>query len=295
MKVLLFGKNGQVGWELNRSLLPLGEVIALGRDDADFSRPESLRGVIRQINPDVIINAAAYTAVDRAEEEEEDATLINGVAPGVIAEEAKNLKALLVHYSTDYVFDGMKEDGYIEDDFTNPINAYGRSKLEGERNIEKSGCDYLIFRASWVYSSRGHNFLLTVLRLVKENEYLDIINDQFGSPTWARLIADVTTHCIRRSVNDIKENKFKSDLYHLSSSGSTSWYGFSEAIIKTACNSLDTSLASKQVRPISTSEYVTLAERPSNTNLISVKLENKFSIVLPKWDSVLELCIRELV
>ena len=167
MKILLFGKNGQLGWELNRSLQPLGEIIALGREQADFSDPESLRDIVREIEPDVIVNAVAYTAVDSAEDEEDLAAIINGIAPGILAEEAFRIDALLIHYSTDYVFDGTKKSPYVETDKPNPVNAYGRTKLAGEQALQSSGCDYLIFRTSWVYASRGHNFLLTILKACK--------------------------------------------------------------------------------------------------------------------------------
>ncbi|MCA1767140.1 MAG: dTDP-4-dehydrorhamnose reductase, partial [Idiomarina sp.] len=197
MKILLFGKNGQVGWELNRSLQPLGEVIALDRDEADFSRPESLREIVRKIKPDVIVNAVAYTAVDKAEAEEALAATINSIAPGVLAEEALSINALLIHYSTDYVFDGTKQGPYVETDVPKPINAYGRTKLAGEQVIQSSGCDYFIFRTSWVYASRGHNFLLTILRLAKERDELNIVADQIGSPTSARLIAETTLLCLQ--------------------------------------------------------------------------------------------------
>ena len=192
MKILIFGKNGQVGWELNRSLQPLGEIIVLDIEDVDFSQPESLRQVIQNVNPDVICNAVAYTAVDKAEEDEVLAMKINGIAPGVIAEEAKKLDALLIHYSTDYVFDGTKKGPYLETDEPNPINAYGRTKLAGEVAVKSSGCNYLILRTSWVYTSRANNFMLTMLKLAQEREELSIVSDQVGAPTSARLIADIT-------------------------------------------------------------------------------------------------------
>ena len=226
MKILLFGKNGQVGWELNRSLQPLGEVVALSREEADFSNPESLRKIVSEISPDVIVNAVAYTAVDKAEEEEELAAIINGVAPGILAEEALKINALLIHYSTDYVFDGAKDSPYIETDKPNPINAYGRTKLAGEVVIQSSDCDYLIFRTSWVYASRGHNFLLTMLKLASEREELSIVADQMGAPTTAKLIADTTALSIRQAMGEKQSGNFSSDLYHLATSGSTSWHGF---------------------------------------------------------------------
>jgi dTDP-4-dehydrorhamnose reductase len=295
MKILLFGKNGQVGWELNRSLQPLGEVIALGRDDADFSNPESLRQILQDISPDVIVNAVAYTAVDKAEEEEGLAAKVNSIAPGVLAEEAKKLNALLVHYSTDYVFDGAKEEPYIETDNAKPINAYGRTKLAGEQAIQSSGCDYLIFRTSWVYASRGHNFLLTMLKLAQERVELSIVNDQIGSPTSARLIADTTVLCVQQAIKEKLAGIFSSDLYHLTTSGHTSWHGFTEEIVKLASNSLELPLTIKELKAIPTSDYPTPATRPMNSQLALTKLESVFSLKMPGWRNELELCIENLI
>ncbi len=295
MKILLFGKNGQVGWELNRSLQPLGEVIALGRDDADFSNPESLRQILQDISPDVIVNAVAYTAVDKAEEEEGLAAKVNSIAPGVLAEEAKKLNALLVHYSTDYVFDGAKEEPYIETDNAKPINAYGRTKLAGEQAIQSSGCDYLIFRTSWVYASRGHNFLLTMLKLAQERVELSIVNDQIGSPTSARLIADTTVLCVQQAIKENLVGIFSSDLYHLTTSGHTSWHGFTKEIVKLASNSLDLPLTIKELKAIPTSNYPTPAKRPMNSRLTLTKLESNFTVELPDWKNTLSLCIENLI
>ena len=192
MKILLFGKNGQVGWELYRSLQPLGEITVLDKENVDFSEPETLRKIVRESNPDIIVNAVAYTAVDRAEEEEVRVNKINAVAPGVLADEALKLGALLVHYSTDYVFDGTKNLPYTETDTPNPNNVYGQTKLDGEQALQSSGCDYLILRTSWVYASRAQNFMLTMLKLAQEREELRIVSDQIGAPTSARLIADTT-------------------------------------------------------------------------------------------------------
>jgi dTDP-4-dehydrorhamnose reductase len=295
MKILLFGKNGQVGWELNRSLQPLGEVIALGRDDADFSKAESLRQILQDISPDVIVNAVAYTAVDKAEEEEGLAAKVNSIAPGVLAEEAKKLNALLVHYSTDYVFDGAKEESYIETDNAKPINAYGRTKLAGEQAIQSSGCDYLIFRTSWVYASRGNNFLLTMLKLAQERVELSIVNDQIGSPTSARLIADTTVLCVQQAIKEKLAGIFSSDLYHLTTSGHTSWHGFTKEIVKLASNSLDLPLTIKELKAIPTSNYPTPAKRPMNSRLTLTKLESNFTVELPDWKNTLSLCIENLI
>ena len=295
MRILLFGKNGQVGWELNRTFLPLGDVIALGRDDADFTRPESLRKVVSDIRPDVIVNAAAYTAVDQAEEDEELAFLINGVAPGVLAEEALKLKALLVHYSTDYVFDGAKNKAYLETDIPNPINAYGRTKLAGEEVIRSSGSDYLIFRTSWVYASRGKNFLLTILKLAEERDSLSIICDQFGSPTSARLIAESTLISIQRAVTQIDKGEFLSNTYHLTASDKVSWHGFAESAVRSASKYTGFQKKVASIKELSTSEYPALAKRPLNSCLSTDKVSNEFGLVLPVWTTGMQLCIDELV
>lgn len=291
MKILLFGKNGQVGWELNRSLQPLGEVIAIGREEADFSEPESLRQIVQQVGPDVIVNAVAYTAVDKAETEEDLALKINAEAPRILAEEAKKLGALMVHYSTDYVFDGTKKSPYVESDKPNPINAYGRTKLAGEQAIQSSGCDYLIFRTSWVYASRGNNFLLTMLRLAQEREELSIVSDQIGSPTSARLIADTSALCVRQAVNERVAGIFSSGLYHLTASGCTSWHGFTKEIVNLAKNNSSLELNIKNIKPILTSDYPTPAARPMNSQLALDELQEKFSILLPSWKKSLLLCM----
>jgi dTDP-4-dehydrorhamnose reductase len=294
MKILLFGKNGQVGWELNRSLQGIGDVIALGRDEADFSRPESLRDIVRENQPDTIINAVAYTAVDKAEEEESLALIINGVAPGVLAEEALKCNALFVHYSTDYVFDGTKDSPYVEADEPNPINAYGRTKLAGEQAVQSSGCDYLIFRTSWVYASRGHNFVLTILRLAAEREELSIVADQIGSPTSARLIAETTTGFLSHESNRFREGSIVPGLYHLTCSGETSWHGFTEAVIEQYTRLNDVPLALKTIRAISSADYPTAAQRPMNSRLSNTKIEQVLGESLPEWHEVLSQCIEDM-
>ena len=295
MKILLFGKNGQVGWELNRSLQPLGEVVALGRDQADFSNPESLRKHVREINPDVVVNAVAYTAVDKAEADEELAKIINGVAPSILAEEVLKIDALLVHYSTDYVFDGTKNTPYAETDEPNPVNAYGRTKLAGEVAIQSSGCDYLIFRTSWVYASRGHNFLLTILKLAKERDELSIVADQVGSPTSARLISETTILCLQQAIKEKQAGRFSSDLYHLTTSNYTSWHGFAEEIVNAASNAVSLQLKVKNIKAISTADYPTPASRPINSQLALNNLKKAFGIEMPDWKKALELCIEELM
>ena len=295
MKILLFGKNGQVGWELNRSLQPLGEVIALARAEADFSNSERLREIVSEAKPDVIVNAVAYTAVDKVEEEEELAVIINGVAPGILAEEAFKINALLVHYSTDYVFDGTKKKPYIETDKPNPINAYGRTKLAGEQAIQLSGCDYLIFRTSWVYASRGHNFLLTILKLANEKDELSIVSDQIGAPTSARLIAETTVGCLHQAMKQRQVGDFLSNLYHITASGCTSWYGFAEEIIHDANEILDMDFKLKEIKAITTVNYPTPAKRPMNSRLVIDKLQNDYTVVIPEWRSGLKVCIAELI
>lgn len=231
MRLLVTGSNGQVGWELRRSLAAVGEVIALDRKACDLSRPRDLPGLIGEAQPDVIVNAAAYTAVDQAEEEEALATVVNGEAVGVLVTEARKRGALLIHYSTDYVFDGAKDSPYSEDDPPNPINAYGRSKLAGERAASQSAGDYLILRTSWVFSARGHNFLQTVLRLARERDELSIVCDQIGAPTWARNVADATGLIIQRACLERNEGQFTSGILNLTAGGATSWCGFAEAIL----------------------------------------------------------------
>ncbi len=294
MKILLFGKNGQVGWELNRSLQPLGEIIAVDIDEVDFTDSDGLRAIIQTVKPSVICNAVAYTAVDKAEEDEALALIINGIAPGIIAEEAKKLGTLLIHYSTDYVFDGTKTSPYLETDEPNPINAYGRTKLAGEIAVQSSGCDYLIFRTSWVYASRANNFMLTMLRLAQEKEELSIVADQIGAPTTARLIADTTVLCVQQVLKERLVGDFSSDLYHLTASGCTSWFGFTEEIAKQAINSLNMQLKLKELKPIPTSDYPTPAQRPINSQLSLAKLESVFTLKIPDWKASLAVCIAEV-
>lgn len=294
MKILLLGKNGQIGWELNRSLLPLGEVIALGRDEADLSRPESLRAVVQENEPDVIINTAAYTAVDKAEQDEELATTINGISVGVLAQEARKQKSLLIHYSTDYVFDGTKQEPYIEGDTPNPINAYGRSKHAGEIAVLQSGCDYLILRTTWVYASRGHNFLRTMLRLAQEHEELRIVADQYGAPTWARNIADVTAQMLTVAQRERQAGGFVSNIYHLSSGGKTTWHGFSMAIIEHARQlAPEGHIKTERMLPILTEDYPLPAPRPKNSILDSGSLKDCYGLTVPDWHETLKLCIYE--
>lgn len=294
MRILLFGKNGQVGWELHRSLQSLGQVIALDRNQADFQRPESLREIVQIEKPDIIVNAVAYTAVDKAEDELDLAKTVNSIAPSVLAEEASKINALLVHYSTDYVFDGSKEGAYLETDTTNPLNVYGETKLEGERAIQASGCMYLVFRTSWVYGSRGSNFLLTILKVAAQKENLNVVDDQLGAPTTARLIADTTLVCVSRAVADINQGRFESGLYHLTSTGNSSWYMMADFAITYARDNLHHAIVTNKVSPIPSSQYPTKAQRPLNSALNVKKIETEFGIKMPPWKDILRLTLEDL-
>jgi dTDP-4-dehydrorhamnose reductase len=294
-KILITGKNGQVGWELQRALMPLGNIVATDRHMLDLANNDSIRRVVQHIKPDVIVNAAAYTAVDKAEQDTDSAMQINGIAPGVLAEQAKQLDALLIHYSTDYVFNGIKQTAYIETDKPDPISTYGTTKLAGEQGIQAIACDHLILRTSWVYGVRGQNFLLTMLKLMQERESLRIIDDQMGAPTWARLIAETTAQIVRQAVTERQQNAFESGHYHLTAAGGTSWYGFAKKIAEIAQlqNSID-ALKIKKIDPISTEEYPTPAQRPKNSRMATAKLEKNYNLTMPGWETVLELCMKEL-
>lgn len=286
MKILILGKNGQLGWELQRSIAPLGEVVALGRSGqyeqqmfcGDLTNLEGLRQTIASLEPDVIINAAAYTSVDKAESESKLAQLINAHAPKLLAEEAKRIDALLVHYSTDYVFNGEGKDPWHETDEPVPINQYGQSKLEGEQAIQASGCKHLIFRTSWVYAARGNNFAKTMLRLASERQTLSIINNQVGAPTSAALLADCTAHALQRAICDPQ----LAGLYHLAASGQTTWYEYASLVIEHA-QAIGKELMVTDIKPISTSEYPTPAKRPLNSRLDTSKFCDSFDLVLPEW------------
>lgn len=293
-RLLLSGKNGQVGWELQRSLTPLGEVVALDRSGMDLADPDSIRRVVREIRPAIIVNAAAYTAVDRAESDIAAAMQVNGVAPGILAEEAARLKALLVHYSTDYVFDGTKEGAYREDDPTRPVSAYGRSKLAGEEAVRAAGAPHLIFRTSWVYAARGSNFLLTMLRLARERTELKIVDDQVGAPTWARAIADLTARALGAGGGEQGRARELSGIYHLTAGGAVSWCGFAEAIFAQARARL-ADFRVPAVIPIPASEYPLPAPRPANSRLDNSKLAAVFGLTPPAWEVMLESCMRELL
>ncbi|WP_434629357.1 dTDP-4-dehydrorhamnose reductase [Pseudomonas sp. Z1-29] len=295
MKVLLLGKNGQIGWELQRSLAPLGELTALARhsDDGpylDVSDLDALRAMIRQVEPDVIVNAAAYTAVDKAESEKDLADRVNRQASGVMAEEALRLGAWLVHYSSDYVFGGQGVVPWQEADKVAPVNYYGMSKLAGERAIIATGCKYLIFRTSWVYSARGNNFAKTMLRLAAERETLRVIADQIGAPTSAELIADVTALVLRQAI----DHPELAGLYHLAARGEVSWYGYANYVIDFAKASGE-ALAVESVEPIEATAYPATARRPLNSRLNTQKLRDSFSLHLPDWQSGVTRMLREVL
>jgi dTDP-4-dehydrorhamnose reductase len=293
VKLLITGANGQIGWELRRSLVSLGEAVAMDRNACDLSRPQDLPRIIREIAPDVIVNAAAYTGVDKAEEEESLAMVINGVAVGVIADEARKLGALLIHYSTDYVFDGTKDIPYVEDDPPHPINAYGRSKLAGERAIERCGGNYLIMRTSWVYAARGHNFLRTVLRLACERDELRIVADQWGAPTWAHEIANATASIVRQACRERERGDFAPGILNLTAAGATSWFGFAEAILDQAERHLG--VRGNKVRPISSLDYPGPAARPKNCRLAGDRVRARFKITMADWKHALTRCMQDKI
>lgn len=284
MKILLLGKNGQVGWELQRSLAPLGELVALDSASremcGDFSDPAELARTVRRVAPDVIVNAAAYTAVDKAESDAELARTVNALAPGALAEEAMRAKSLLVHYSTDYVFDGSGDQPWLESDATAPLNVYGATKLQGEQLIRQSGCRHLILRTSWVYGARGGNFIRTMLKLAQERDSLNVIDDQVGAPTGADLLADVTAHAVR-AAQQLPE---VSGLYHLVAGGETSWHGYARFVIDFAARSgIDIRVAPDAINAVPTSAFPTPARRPHNSRMDTTKLKNTFGLYLPDW------------
>lgn len=295
MKILLLGKNGQVGWELQRSLAPLGELIALDRSSeeglcGDLLNLEGLRATIRRIKPDVIVNAAAYNAVDKAESEPELASAVNAMAVQVMAEEAETMGAWLIHYSSDYVLGGQGQTPWRETDPACPLNLYGKSKLAGEQAIQTSGCKHLIFRTSWIYGARGHNFAKTILRLAKEKEVVNVIADQVGAPTGSDLIADVTALALQQALRRPE----LLGLYHLAASGEVSWHGYASHVIGVA-KANNESLAVQSVTPIETSAYPAVASRPLNSRLNTQKLRDNFSLHLPDWQSGVTRMLREVL
>ncbi len=294
MRIVLTGANGQVGWELTAALSATATLIACDRHRLDLTDPEHITRTIDDLQPDVIINAAAYTAVDKAESEEALAIAINASAPAALAQAARRRNALLIHYSTDYVFDGRKPTPYVETDETNPLNVYGRSKREGEIAIRDSGADYLIFRTSWVYSARGNNFLKTMLRLAAEREQLRVVSDQTGAPTAARLLAACTSRALMQAVRERHEGRFRSGLYHLSASGHTSWHGFASAIIAGA-RSRGLRLKCREIDAIATADYPLPAARPANSRLDCSRFSRRFDQSLPDWTQDMALCLDEVL
>ena len=286
MKVLLLGKTGQVGWELQRSLAPLGELVALDSRStevhADFRDPGRVAQTVIALRPDVVVNAAAHTAVDKAESEPELARTLNAIAPGAIAQAAQQVGALMVHYSTDYVFDGGGERPWQEDDATAPLSVYGRTKLEGEQLIAAHCPKHLVFRTSWVYAARGGNFAKTMLRLAKERERLTVIDDQFGAPTGAELLADVTAHAIRDTLRD----PAKAGLYHLAAGGETTWHGYARFVLEQAeAAGVALKAGPAMVDAVPTSAFPTPAARPHNSRLSTLKLRSTFGLSLPSWQT----------
>jgi len=298
MKILLLGKNGQVGWELQRSLVPLGEVLALDRYSTshcgDLSQPEQLAQTVLAYKPDFIVNAAAHTAVDKAESEPELARCLNVQAPAALAKAAAQVGAWLVHYSTDYVFDGSGSHARQEGEGVGPLNVYGQTKHEGEQAIVASGCKYLIFRTSWVYAARGGNFAKTMLRLAQDREKLTVINDQYGAPTGADLIADVTAHAIRRVQNT--QNISLGGVYHLVASGETTWHGYANHLIDQA-KRISPALAwtVTEVAPVPTRAFPTPAVRPLNSRLCTTKLQQAFGLVMPPWQQGVDRMLAEIL
>ena len=296
MKILLFGKNGQVGWELQRSLAPLGELIALDADSTElcgsFTDPDGIAQTIRTVAPDVIVNAAAHTAVDKAESEPELARTINALAPGILAQEAKRCNAWLVHYSTDYVFDGSGDKPWLETDTTAPLNVYGNTKLEGEQLVRQAGCRHLIFRTSWVYGMRGGNFAKTMLRLAQEKDRLTVIDDQTGAPTGADLLADVTAHAIRAA----QQRTELSGLYHLVAGSETSWHGYASFVIDFARRAgMPLKVAPDAIQAVPSSAFPLPARRPLNSRLDTTKLQNTFGLILPVWQNGVARMLAEIL
>ena len=295
MRILLTGKNGQVGFELQRALAPLGEVVAVDRAQCDLADVASIRAMVREIRPQIIVNSAAYTAVDRAECERDQAMAINATAPGVLGEEAARIGAGVVHFSTDYVFDGRQVETYRESDAENPLSVYGLSKLAGERALAASGAANLILRTSWVVGAHGDNFAKTILRLAAERDALSVVSDQVGAPTSAALIADVTAQLIGRMRREGPEG-FPFGLYHLTANGATNWHDYAVYVVESARSAgLRTMLAPENIRAISTAEYPQLAKRPANSRLCSEKIQQTFGLTLPKWQSGLDHILTQIL
>ncbi len=299
MKILLFGKGGQVGWELQRSLAPLGELIALDFDSTehcgDFTNLSGLAETVRTLKPDVIVNAGAHTAVDKAEGEPDLVRTLNALAPGALAKEAESLGAWLVHYSTDYVFDGSGSTPWLETDSASPLNVYGHTKLEGEQLIAASGCKHLIFRTSWVYGARGGNFAKTMLKLAQERDVLKVINDQFGAPTGAELLADITAHAIRQAGTK-SAIAVPSGIYHAVAAGEVSWFDYASYVVAFAKKSpVAAKVKASSIEPVPTDAFPTAAQRPLNSRLNTDKLQATFGVRLPNWQDGVERMLTEYI
>ena len=296
MNILLLGKGGQVGWELQRSLSVLGHVTALDHDSTghcgDFANPAGIADTVRALRPDIIVNAAAHTAVDKAESEPDLARLLNATTPGVLAEEAARLGVWLIHYSTDYVFDGSGSRPWVETDVPAPLSVYGRTKLEGEQLIQQSGAQHLILRTSWVYAARGGNFAKTMLRLAQERERLTVIDDQWGAPTGADLLADVTAHAIRH----LQQRPQDAGLYHLVAGGETNWNLYAKYVLDQAQKAQSAiKMVAKEVAPVPTSAFPTPAVRPHNSRLNTTKLQTTFGLTLPHWQQGVARMLYEIL
>lgn len=301
LRVLITGANGQVGWQLQRAFAPLGVVTACTHSELDLSQPEAAARAVREIKPDILLNAAAYSNVDDAEHEPELARTVNGVAPGLLAREVARSGGLMVHYSTDYVFDGRKADAYSEEDPTGPLNVYGRTKLEGEQTVAASGCAHIILRTSWVYDVRGKNFLRRILRVAREREELRVVDDQHGAPTWARTLAAATAAMVCKGLGNASPGSWPhSGLYHLTAAGQTTWAGFARVILDeyegllswpADSSEFGAPLIAKRIVPITSDQYKTPAVRPHNSVLSNVKLQAEFGIALPDWRHLLRLAM----
>ncbi len=295
MKILLLGKNGQVGSELARSLAPVAELVCLGRDEANFMDESGLIALVKHHNPDIVVNAVAYTAVDKAETDEDTAYQVNASAVKALAEEAASAKRLFVHYSTDYVYDGQKDTPYHESDACGPLGVYGKSKVAGEEAIIRAGGLHLIFRTSWVYGSHGHNFGKTILRLARARDQLRVVGDQFGAPTNAALIADVTSLILHQYVLNQDALKDKTGVYHLVGGGKTSWHGFATALVEEATKAgIALKCQTSAISSIATHEYPLPAPRPMNSCLSTQKIYTSFGIMIPEWTYYLSRFVRDL-
>lgn len=296
MRIMLTGANGQVGWELRRTLLPVGQVIPFTHESLDLQNPDAVRSVVRDVRPNLIVNAAAYTAVDKAETEYEVAQAVNGIAPGILAEEARKLGSGIIHFSTDYVFDGRKDSPYVESDVPSPLGVYGKSKLAGERAVIAVGGDHLVLRTSWVYGLRGHNFALTMLRLGAGKSLLRIVNDQFGAPTWSRHIAEATAWVIAACFTKRMDGQQgfatdgRSGVYHLTANGATTWFGFAKAIF----DNIAPIRTIPSLVPIPTKDYPTPAMRPANSRLSNDAIQHNFGVSSVHWEISLGLCFEEI-